>query len=131
MKCPVCKTEMIVLELEQVETDYCTFCKGIWLDEGELELLLEGASAKDELLKSLHPDTTSREHPRSCPRCRKKMNKVYLGEKDEVLLDSCRKGHGIWFDAGELHEVVKLASSGQQTKMMQLLQDMFEFTIKK
>ncbi len=131
MKCPVCKTDMIILELEQVETDYCTFCKGIWLDAGELELLLEGAAAKDELLKSLHPATNCREAPRSCPRCNKKMNKVFMGNNEEVLLDSCRKGHGLWFDAGELQEVVKLASSGQQTKMMQLLHDMFEYTMKK
>ena len=32
MDCPVCKNAMIVLELAEVEVDYCTDCSGIWLD---------------------------------------------------------------------------------------------------
>ena len=41
MDCPVCRSAMIVLEIEEVEIDYCTDCAGIWLDAGELEVLLE------------------------------------------------------------------------------------------
>ena len=41
MDCPVCKNAMIVLELDEVEVDYCADCRGVWLDSGELELLLE------------------------------------------------------------------------------------------
>ena len=37
MNCPACKNSMVILELNQVEIDYCTACKGIWLDSGELE----------------------------------------------------------------------------------------------
>ena len=40
MDCPVCKNAMIALELAEVEIDHCTDCGGIWLDAGELELLL-------------------------------------------------------------------------------------------
>ena len=41
MDCPVCKdSAMIVLEMDEVEVDYCTECEGIWLDAGELEILL-------------------------------------------------------------------------------------------
>jgi Zn-finger nucleic acid-binding protein len=39
---------MIILELDKVEIDHCLLCGGIWLDEGELELLLEGTSEKDK-----------------------------------------------------------------------------------
>ena len=41
MDCPVCKDAMIVMELNEVEIDHCLSCSGIWLDAGELELLLE------------------------------------------------------------------------------------------
>ena len=41
MKCPVCKEPTIVLELDEIEIDYCTSCGGIWLDAGELDLLIE------------------------------------------------------------------------------------------
>ena len=41
MLCPVCKESMVVLELNEIEIDFCTRCSGIWLDAGELELLIE------------------------------------------------------------------------------------------
>ena len=41
MDCPVCKeSAMVTLELNDVEIDYCMQCEGIWLDAGELEILL-------------------------------------------------------------------------------------------
>lgn len=52
MDCPVCKEPMIVLELNEVEIDYCSSCRGIWLDAGELALLLEDTEKKDRLLSS-------------------------------------------------------------------------------
>ena len=50
MDCPVCKNAMITLELEEVEIDYCTDCGGIWLDSGELELLLEEPAKAGQFL---------------------------------------------------------------------------------
>lgn len=130
MDCPVCKKDMIVLELNQIEIDYCTHCDGIWLDDGELEMLLEGAVAKQKLLDTLHHDRNNSEKPRSCPKCRKKMHKVYIGENKEVLIDKCRKGHGIWFDSGELHDVISLGSMDAENKVLELLNDMFGFKLK-
>ena len=60
MKCPVCKEPMIVLELDEVEIDYCTSCGGIWLDAGELDLLIEDEKDRELLLSSFHKDA---EHP--------------------------------------------------------------------
>jgi Zn-finger nucleic acid-binding protein len=34
------------------------------------------------------------------------MEKVWMGKEPKVLLDSCRRGHGLWFDGGELHQVL-------------------------
>ena len=52
MDCPVCKDAMITLELKDVEIDYCTDCGGIWLDAGELELLLGEQQKAKQLLDS-------------------------------------------------------------------------------
>lgn len=49
MNCPVCKNAMIVLELREVEIDYCLVCKGIWLDKGELERLLGNVQKAKEV----------------------------------------------------------------------------------
>ncbi|MBN3755570.1 hypothetical protein G3N95_21690 [Paraburkholderia sp. Tr-20389] len=41
MKCPVCKTpDLLMTERQGVEIDYCPTCRGVWLDRGELDKLL-------------------------------------------------------------------------------------------
>ncbi len=42
MKCPNCKeTRLLLSERKGIEIDYCPDCRGIWLDRGELDKLLE------------------------------------------------------------------------------------------
>ncbi len=42
MKCPACKEAVLVIsERKGIEIDYCPDCRGIWLDRGELDKLLE------------------------------------------------------------------------------------------
>jgi uncharacterized protein len=46
MNCPVCKTVTLVMADRQgIEVDYCPQCRGIWLDRGELDKLIERAAA--------------------------------------------------------------------------------------
>ncbi|MCX5637555.1 MAG: zf-TFIIB domain-containing protein, partial [Planctomycetota bacterium] len=75
MDCPVCKNAMITLELEDVEIDHCTDCGGIWLDAGELELLLGEPAKAKQLLDSFKIDPKPAENLRKCPICNKKMSK--------------------------------------------------------
>lgn len=130
MNCPVCKSPMVVLELQGIEIDYCTFCEGIWLDSGELELLLGDASGKDSLLASFKTDPANPEKRIRCPKCAKKMNKVFVGNHRDVLIDSCPKGHGLWFDQGELLQIVQMGSNGQENKVVELMNEMFAYKIK-
>nr|CBA26928.1 hypothetical protein Csp_G39090 [Curvibacter putative symbiont of Hydra magnipapillata] len=45
MKCPHCTDSTLVMtERQGVEIDYCPSCRGVWLDRGELDKLLEKAS---------------------------------------------------------------------------------------
>lgn len=129
MICPVCKEPMVVLELDQVEIDYCTSCEGIWLDSGELELLFETEDERKKLLDTLHEDPEHPEKQYKCPICNKKMVKVYVGEQKEVLIDKCKKEHGLWFDKGELKSVVDLGSDHKENKIVNLLKEMFESRI--
>lgn len=44
MKCPVCKdVTLLMSEKNGVEIDYCPECRGIWLDRGELDKIIERA----------------------------------------------------------------------------------------
>lgn len=129
MNCPVCKYSMIVLELEQVEVDHCTSCGGIWLDAGELELLLETGQERARLLSILIEDRSVKERSYRCPICSKKMKKVFVGEERKILIDKCKKNHGLWLDKGELESVLELSSQNRDSKIIHLLKQMFEAKI--
>jgi len=128
MDCPVCKNAMITLELRDVEIDYCTVCSGIWLDAGELELLLGEPEKAKRLLDSFKIDSTSNEKKRKCPICRKNMQKVIVGtSKPTLLIDKCRKADGLWFDKGELQDIFERANLDKDNKIQKLLTDMFGY----
>jgi uncharacterized protein len=45
MKCPVCDVDLLMAERQGVEIDYCPKCRGVWLDRGELDILIERSDA--------------------------------------------------------------------------------------
>jgi Zn-finger nucleic acid-binding protein len=47
MKCPIDETELVMSERKGVEIDYCPKCRGVWLDRGELDKILERAAAAE------------------------------------------------------------------------------------
>jgi Zn-finger nucleic acid-binding protein len=128
MKSPIANEPMLVLELAGVEIDYCPLTLGIWLDAGELEALFEDKSAAEELLSSFTLDKNCREQRVRCPICRKKMEKVLVDDK--ILIDRCINGHGLWFDEGELMEVLKIKHKGGAEKVTSLLKEMFKDHLK-
>lgn len=47
MKCPICATDLTMSERQGVEIDYCPKCRGVWLDRGELDKIIERSHAGD------------------------------------------------------------------------------------
>lgn len=48
MKCPTCPDATLVMsERQGVEIDYCPLCRGVWLDRGELDKLIERSVAEE------------------------------------------------------------------------------------
>ena len=45
MQCPVCRVELKMAERQSVEIDYCSQCRGVWLDRGELDKIIERSAA--------------------------------------------------------------------------------------
>lgn len=41
MKCPHCSTTLVMTDRQGIEIDYCPDCRGVWLDRGELDKLIE------------------------------------------------------------------------------------------
>ncbi|HEX6318640.1 MAG TPA: zf-TFIIB domain-containing protein [Burkholderiales bacterium] len=45
MKCPVCgEPDLLMSERQGIEIDYCPKCRGVWLDRGELDKLIDRAA---------------------------------------------------------------------------------------
>lgn len=136
MRCPVCKSDMIVVEYHDIELDHCNECHCIWFDSTELELLLKSLNLDsqnlllDDILKS--PDTESSEKKRRCPICGKKMRKITIGETHGILIDVCPQKHGLLFNGGEVSQLLrhlvskKLAGKDAQKQIIYFLGEAFQ-----
>jgi Zn-finger nucleic acid-binding protein len=101
---------MIVVEHGKIELDYCLNCSGVWFDVEELDLLLEAMQLEgtdislDNILNLLEAE--SAEKKRNCPICGRKMKKATVGHEPEVIIDACSRGDGLWFDSGEVGQLI-------------------------
>ena len=44
MKCPTCNVNLVMSNRNEIEIDYCPECRGVWLDRGELDKIIERSS---------------------------------------------------------------------------------------
>jgi Zn-finger nucleic acid-binding protein len=70
MQCPIDQTDLLMTERNGVEIDYCPKCRGVWLDRGELDKIVDRAAdagptrpAAREV--SVQPDRNERDTPQS------------------------------------------------------------------
>ena len=45
MKCPIDGTALVIADRNGVEIDYCPQCRGVWLDRGELDKIIDRSAA--------------------------------------------------------------------------------------
>jgi Zn-finger nucleic acid-binding protein len=63
MKCPNCEETLVMTERQGVEIDYCPKCRGVWLDKGELDKIIEKSlSAESSQQLKSQDGKRSREH---------------------------------------------------------------------
>lgn len=48
MQCPVDNTTLVMSERSGIEIDYCPQCRGVWLDRGELDKIIDRSAAQQE-----------------------------------------------------------------------------------
>lgn len=136
MICPTCREVMIVVEQDKIELDHCTKCGGVWFDAGELELMLESMGLDSGALTLAQivglPEAETAEKKRRCPVCGRKMSKRDIGKEPEVLIDVCSWGDGLWFDGGEVHQIIEQcaldagAKTGSEERVLSFLGDTFK-----
>jgi Zn-finger nucleic acid-binding protein len=136
MICPTCREVMIVVEQDKIELDHCPKCSGVWFDAGELELMLERMGLESGALSLAKiaglPEAETTEKRRRCPICGQKMKKRRIGGKPKVLIDVCPGGDGLWFDGGEVHQVIEQCAkkpgskAGSEERLLSFLGDTFK-----
>ncbi|WP_031298878.1 TFIIB-type zinc ribbon-containing protein [Sphingobium lactosutens] len=82
MLCPVCHVGLAMTDRQGVEIDYCPQCRGVWLDRGELDKIIERSAAgmtppASAAQPSYRPDRAHYDHG---PGFQKKRKKSFLEE---------------------------------------------------
>ena len=121
MHCVRCKTEMKKNNLRGVLVDHCSTCNGVWLDAGELEALEKGMRKPEHEIKQEHRQETMAERQRGveimgrCPKCQE--GQVNERLMDGMVIDYCGSCHGLFFDHGELKQIVENRQQGFFTRL--------------
>ncbi len=56
MKCPICSDAQLVMSDRQgIEIDYCPQCRGVWLDRGELDKVIERSATAPPIYQEATP----------------------------------------------------------------------------
>lgn len=116
MRCPRCDVPVVIVEHHEIELDHCLACAGVWFDGEELALLFAKAQiditpdlASILAEPALDEDTVEREDEAwlDCPRCGDRMDKIAVGDDANTRVDRCDAGCGLWFDGGELRDMMR------------------------
>ena len=77
MKCPICTSiDLIIAERQGVEIDYCPQCRGVWLDRGEIDKIIE------------------RSYAPAAARSQPEQNNFYAGHRSSSNENRHHEGHG-------------------------------------
>jgi hypothetical protein len=110
--CPKCDIQLVALVFKGIEADMCPECRGFWLDQGELEDLLDrtGARAYGPALDWRDAKTPGKGKRCMCPRCDDALRQVTTEATPDqsLMLDTCPRGHGVWFDQYELRQLLRI-----------------------
>ena len=86
MKCPVDDTELVMTERSGVEIDYCPKCRGVWLDRGELDKIVERSDDDDDRPRQASHHDNDRYRRDDDDRNRYQGDRPYKGKKKKSLL---------------------------------------------
>jgi uncharacterized protein len=93
MKCPKCDVFLVIAERQSIEIDYCLQCRGVWLDRGELDKIIE-RSTDFEAPRKKHKDNYAEHHDQNWT----------FGDRDHYQDDHRHKPHKKKSLLGELFD---------------------------
>ena len=103
----------------------CSACGGSWLStetftalctDREAQAAVSASFASGSSAAPAAPVRIGDVRYRRCAACQKLMNRLNFGRVSGVIIDLC-KGHGVWFDPGELQRALTFVAGGGLTRM--------------
>ncbi len=91
MKCPVCNIELQIATRAGIEIDYCPNCRGVWLDRGELDKLIERHGQETQSLTRGAPPPYTPEPPPAATYRAEPPRRSYEDDDDYYYDDRRRK----------------------------------------
>jgi len=82
MKCPSCNETLLMSDKNGIEIDYCPNCRGIWLDRGELDKIIERSGTHYS-----NSDNYGKDQERYGQRAQQHQSKPYHKKKESFLSD--------------------------------------------
>ena len=82
MKCPIDGTQLVMTDRSGVEIDYCPQCRGVWLDRGELDKIIERSAAQQAAPQARQAETQPRHegYGQTQQQPHRKKRESFLGE---------------------------------------------------
>ena len=62
MKCPTCNVNLVMTDRSGIEIDYCPDCRGVWLDRGELDKIIERSAPAAPQQQQQQPPQQQQQH---------------------------------------------------------------------
>lgn len=89
MKCPKCNIELKMADRQGVEIDYCPQCRGVWLDRGELDKVIERSAAvdfdDDRDDRDYRARSGEHDEARRLPEDKRRRRKSFFGEMFDIF----------------------------------------------
>jgi Zn-finger nucleic acid-binding protein len=127
--CPRCEIPLQGKQIGDFSVLACTKCTGLFVPHETFEMMQE---RRDHVIFTVDPTQRGQIHVEDavkyvrCPICRTMMNRTNFARISGIIIDTCR-GHGIWFDAGELEKLMDFVARGglekAKTTELQRLKD--------
>lgn len=118
-RCPRCGTALQRRRIDDIVIDECTSCLGVFLEHAAIKYVIDDtARERAQALLDALPRAALHPLPRTgekmyvpCPVCQVVMNRRLYAAGSGIIIDVCR-GHGTFFDAGELPRMIELVLAG-------------------
>jgi Zn-finger nucleic acid-binding protein len=115
-RCSACFGVMREVQIGDTGLMECEKCHAMWVDSATFEQMCADRDTQTAVLQQYSappPKGASAEEVkyRRCVACGTMMNRLNFGRLSGTIIDVC-KGHGVFLDAGELHQIVTFIQQG-------------------